>query len=172
MEKCRYNGGTYIQASFKSHLTSGVYMDPNCQFEATSSPCWGLYEAKCLGVSPGCPGGEKYKFKGFAFFSYVCRPSCSNFTFCTASKYFHRRGNDLDWIGFSNFQDIISIFQIQYCHSNLRLVCRLIQRDLIVCSPAHHWNTPHHWTPSTRPAMFASLILGSHTSQANLHIYV
>ena len=92
MEKCRYNGGTYIQASFKSHLTSGVYMDPNCQFEATSSPCWGLYEAKCLGVSPGCPGGEKYKFKGFAFFSYVSRAELTALIlppWVFAFRYFH-----------------------------------------------------------------------------------
>ena len=73
--------------------------------------CWGLYEAKCLGVSPG-PGPrawEKYKFKGFAFFSYVCRRAALISPFARILNI--STGEEVDW----------SIFKLQRsdfnCHS-------------------------------------------------------
>ena len=92
-------------------LTSDVFTEANSQFEATSSPLlrsiWGQ-------MSRGKPrprsSRRKIQIQGICIL-LICLPaSCSDFTFCTDSKYFHRRGNGLIQPSpSSNFKDLISI---------------------------------------------------------------
>ena len=59
-----------------------VYMGANSRFEATPVPCWGLYEARCLGVILACPCPRKIQIQGICphLICYLARPGL--FYFC------------------------------------------------------------------------------------------